>query len=383
MSVLGPRPAGGALTFDRRTLLRTVSLAAAGIGAGTVLTGCGDDPAPSTGSGGNAIPEMKLKVGSADPPPPGQRSRMMEWWEAEVTRKTGGKITFQNFWAGALVAQGELLEALQNKVVDLGPYSASWATGKLPLWNFELAVPFRPNEPRLYNKVMHKLIDQVPAFTEEYARNGVRILNLTPMEEGYDLHTRAPVSTLADLRGKKIAAPGIWMPKFVSDAGGTAVTMPAPERYQGMQSGVIDGHILSLQWSSDFKLTEVAKYWLEVGLGNTAPGGIAVSEKLWSTLSPEVQKIFSDTAVEAEEHLFTLFQQDAATYRANAEKAGVKFSAMSEAEKTKWAQVMQDYPAMWAKEQESKGQPGWEVIETYVKLCADEGWNWVRKWGVR
>lgn len=366
--------------INRRVLLKSASLAVGAFGLGSTLSACGgDEPAGDSASGD--FPKLKVRVGSADPPPPGQRSRMMEWWEQQITKKTNGAVTFQNYWAGSIAGSGELLEAIQNNVVDAAAYSASWAEGKLPLWNFELAVPFRPNEPRLYNKIMHKLVDTVPAFTEEYAKYGVRILNLTPMEEGYDVHSKERIATFDDFRGKKIAAPGTWMPKFVSAAGGTPVTMPAPDRYQGLQSGVIDGHILSLQWSSDFKLTEVAKYWLEVGIGNTSPGGIAVSETFWKTLSPELQKIFSETAVEAETYLFDLFDQDGKKYREAAQQAGVSFLKMSDADKASWANAMDDYPSVWAKQVTAQGKPGWEVIDAFNQLCSDEGWTWVRKWG--
>ena len=65
------------------------------------------------------------------------------------------------------------------------------------------------------------------------------------------------------------------------------------------------------------------------------------------------------------------------------EQAGVTFCTISEADKAKWAQMIPDLPAEWAQEMEAQGLPGWEIVDTYIKLTKEAGHQWPREWGRR
>ena len=61
-----------------------------------------------------SIKPVKLKVSSAFPPPgPALVSEILLAWEKEVTKRTNGAITFQNFWGGALGVPAEHVVLIQ------------------------------------------------------------------------------------------------------------------------------------------------------------------------------------------------------------------------------------------------------------------------------
>jgi hypothetical protein len=61
-------------------------------------------------------------------------------------------------------------------------------------------------------------------------------------------------------------------------------------------------------------------------------------------------------------------------------KHGVKFSELSDADKRKWAKAMYYIPGEWAKQMESKGLPGWKMVETYCQCMKDKGHEFPEDW---
>jgi hypothetical protein len=62
---------------------------------------------------------------------------------------------------------------------------------------------------------------------------------------------------------------------------------------------------------------------------------------------------------------------------------GVKFSALPEVERAKWASLIEDIPAEWAEEVGKMGLPGWEIVKRFQEVTAEKGYKWPRKWGVK
>ena len=50
---------------------------------------------------------------------------------------------------------------------------------------------------------------------------------------------------------------------------------------------------------------------------------------------------------------------------------GVTISYMSEEERAKWASMVPDTPARWAKDMEELGLPGWAITERFFELCEE------------
>lgn len=69
-----------------------------------------------------------------------------------------------------------------------------------------------------------------------------------------------PVRSPADLAGKNIRVPSRNSGLVVEAWGGTPVSMPAPEIYNAMQTGVIDGAFIDATTLNTFRLSEVTNY---------------------------------------------------------------------------------------------------------------------------
>src|SRR4030042_3439830 len=67
-----------------------------------------------------AVKPTKLKGAGVFPPPEvSMMSEIMKTWQDEVTKRTKGAITFENFWGGALGAPAEHIDLLKKGTVQI------------------------------------------------------------------------------------------------------------------------------------------------------------------------------------------------------------------------------------------------------------------------
>ena len=105
----------------------------------------------------------------------------------------------------------------------------------------------------------------------------VKLFGLTAWP-GAEVQTKSKkVMTLADMKGLKLRAQGKWQAATVSAFGATPVNVPVDEVYQALDRGVIDGTWSSLVLTGQFRVDEIAHYFLEAPLNGG--GGMLIMKK--------------------------------------------------------------------------------------------------------
>lgn len=105
------------------------------------------------------------------------------------------------------------------------------------------------------------LLTNLDSLSSEYRR--VALLGLWSNAPNLLLMAEKPVRSLDDLEGLKIRVPSRNAGLVVEAWGGTPVSMPAPDIYSAMQTGVIDGAMIDATTLRTFKLAEVTNYVVE------------------------------------------------------------------------------------------------------------------------
>lgn len=103
-----------------------------------------------------------------------------------------------------------------------------------------------------------KVLANLDSINKEYRR--VVLLGLWSNAPNMLLMANKPIRSLSDLKGLKIRTPSRNAGKVLEAWGATPVSMPAPEIYNAMQTGVIDGAFIDGTALQTFKLAEVTKY---------------------------------------------------------------------------------------------------------------------------
>ena len=200
----------------------------------------------------------------------------------------------------------------------------------------------------------------------------------------YHLFTKAPISTYADLNGKKISAPGA-VGAWLRGSGAVAVDGSLTSYYTDIQTGVSEGTISISTGILPNKIYEVAPYVTTVDIGALYNGGMAMNKDSFNKMPPEVQKIIKDVGLEYSKTLgATLMQRYEAalksiqTQGAN-QSVPVKVAPMAPGEREKWASTMPNIASDWVKANAARG-PAAQIVKTYMEELRKRGAKPLRDW---
>ncbi len=101
-------------------------------------------------------------------------------------------------------------------------------------------------------------------------------------------YCRDEISSLADLKGKKVRVQGVSQSDLVKALGASSVTIPFGEVVPALEKGVVDCGITGTLPGYQAKWPEVVKTIVDVSLGYTA-GFVAVNLNSWNKLSKPTQ----------------------------------------------------------------------------------------------
>lgn len=325
---------------------------------------------------------VTLRFTSPLPPPPYSAAVIAEWWGSEVEKRTNGRVKFEFFHGGTLSKPREELEAVQVGLADAGFVTYPYYPTKLGLGQFTYAVPFGPSEAVMVYESVSEMFDTIPALKALVEQHNQKIIFHRVIGD-YNMVSKSPLGTLADLKGKKLASIGAYHPKILAAAGAVPVAMPVAERYQSMQTGVVEGSVLPFDLQVNIRLHEVAKYAIRLGLGAAFSTSVTINRDVWNKLPADIQEIILQAGDDAGRKLAT--DTDALTQKAvdDMQAAGLTFIDFPAAEKAKWAEMLPDYPAEWAREENGKGQPGTRVMQAYLDITTKAGFQHARSWGTK
>lgn len=350
----------------------------------TLVAGCGGGDKKDAAAGPKTI---ELKIGGGHPANGMIYTQAaVDFFEPEVAKRVAEKTNYRIKWieayGGTVAKLAEVLGATQSGLLDISVTSFAFEPAKLFLMNMNYYVPFESADPVIVTKATRKVIDENQAvFDNLWKRYNQKFLALGPTG-GYELITTFPVKSLADLKGRKIAAAG---PNLLQLQGTGAIPVQSNlnEAYTALQTGVYEGWVMWPDASYRFKLHEVAKYYTYVGFGACAIQGIAINLDTWNKLPKEVQDIIVQVAKEYEIKSAEMAKKADKDADAKMKAAGVTITTLPDAEKAKWAAGLPNIPLAKAEEAEKLGFPGKKIFSSYIKYNEELGHKFPRTWEIK
>ena len=121
---------------------------------------------------------------------------------------SGHSIAFDGQYGGSIAKVGDELETVEAGLAEIGICQSLFDPAKLAVQNVTYYTPFVSDDPRSVTMLMDQLHRDDPRMSAAYGENGVVYLGAPVGIDDYLLMTKFPIESLADLEGKKIAAPG-------------------------------------------------------------------------------------------------------------------------------------------------------------------------------
>ena len=201
-------------------------------------------------------------------PPTHVLSETQRDWCAQLEQKTAGKAKC-NILPRAVAAPPGTFDAVRNGLADLSYTVQGYTPGRFVTTQMA-EVAFLGNSSESVSAAFQRAYDKYPAIAAEH--QGVKVIAVFTHGPGLVFNTKRPIVKADDLAGLKFRVGG-GMVNEISKALGMNVTLkPAPESYELLSTGVMDGTLFPAESVESFKIDKVIKHATSFpgGLYNTA-----------------------------------------------------------------------------------------------------------------
>lgn len=218
---------------------------------------------------------------------------------------SGGKLTFEIFYAGALVPATEQGSAISNGITDMGTFFPAYTASDYPVDSWASPLAFTPDDSPVVGSLqaIGTTLDwayQTPEYLDEITSKGITpLLPRIQTSHAYNLLCKEPVSTLADISGKRIRIGGPAHTAEVEALGAVPVSLPNTEVYEGLQRGVVDCTVATLTDIVNIGLIEVAQHFTFVPFSGWSSNVFGVNTQVWEGLPTLVREAFIDDGIAA------------------------------------------------------------------------------------
>ncbi|MBZ4645297.1 MAG: hypothetical protein PWR27_197 [Petroclostridium sp.] len=223
-----------------------------------------------------------------------------EKFKEVLEKKSNGQFEVQLFSDGKLGHDRDLVEGMKLGTIQMGMIGVEPLTNVAPkLKATNLPYIFKDRETAykvLDGEIGQEMVADLPQ------KQGIRVLGY--FENGFRnvTNSKREILTPKDLNGLKIRTPQSPVSLAIFKAlGANPTPMSFGELYTALEQGTVDGQENPLALIVSAKLYEVQKYVSLTG-HIYSPMVLVISEKTWSKLSPEQQKVIQEAADEAKKY---------------------------------------------------------------------------------
>jgi TRAP-type C4-dicarboxylate transport system substrate-binding protein len=242
------------------------------------------------------IPEMKLKFATFIAPA-GTQAETIKWMLQEITRRTGGKVKFDEYWQEALLKDADLTAGCGAGTADFVAVRSTATVDKNPCWT-TLDLPGQPQNLWAAIWAVYDMTHNDPDIQAEFAKMNV-VPTYAHNSNHQFLETKKPVRTLKDSKGMRVRTYGGAQGTVLKHVGIVPVFVSLAEIYEGLSKGVIDGATSVYQFTWSFKYYEVAPYITRIKrLGGSLAATTFINRDRWNKFPPSLQKIINDVSGE-------------------------------------------------------------------------------------
>ncbi|WP_319825971.1 TRAP transporter substrate-binding protein DctP [Thalassovita sp.] len=218
-------------------------------------------------------------------------------FSAKVEELSGGDLKIQTFYAGGLGFEvKDLLRHMKKNTVDIGMVLGAYYPRDAEALSLMLVDGALTTADNLeaYRNVFSE------GFDESLDRWGVvNVGFMQPLILDHAIYCKEPVTTLEQLRTKKLRTWTKHQLETFKAMGVSAQMLPKEDLYVALQTGVVDCAIYLGEVATLLGLHEVAPYETYMLPFISAPAGIGISQISWDKLSDEQRAIISEAGAYA------------------------------------------------------------------------------------
>jgi TRAP-type C4-dicarboxylate transport system substrate-binding protein len=288
-----------------------------------------------------------------------------------VTKATNGQVTFQLFPAEQLGKAKDMAQLTAMGVADLSYIVPSYSSEKFPL-SAVGELPGIFDDECVGSIAFYKLSHNGGVLeTKEFAPNQLHPL-VTVALPAYQMQlgTSRAINSAKDLEGLKIRTTGGAMDLIMRSIKGIPVRMAAPEMYESLSRGTLDGLIFSYQSSVSYDFGKLLKSGT-VGLNfGTAIMTYSMGDGKWKSLPENVRKALTEAGEQTTREACKRFEEGEKAAAEKIASQGMKVIDFGADDKKVLADAFKTVAADWVKDLDGRGKPGSEVYKSFTDAIA-------------
>jgi TRAP-type C4-dicarboxylate transport system substrate-binding protein len=325
-------------------------------------------------SGGTASAQQKITLRLADSLPHGHviHELVGKPFMELVTKATNGQVTFQHFPSEQLGKAKDMAQLTTAGVADIAYVVPSYSSDKYPLTAVSELHGVYETECQgslAFYKLSHNggILE-----TKEFKPNGLHPL-VTIALPAYQilLSNSRHVAKASDLEGLKIRTAGGAMDLMMRAIKGVPVRMAAPEIYESMTRGTLDGVVLSYQSAASYDIGKLLKSGTSGMNFGTAMITYSIGETKWKSLPENVRKVLTQVGEQTTREGCKRFEDGEKLAAKKVQGQGMSVINFSDADKKEFANAFANVADTWAKDTDKRGKPGSEVLKAFTAAVAE------------
>jgi TRAP-type C4-dicarboxylate transport system substrate-binding protein len=234
-------------------------------------------------------------------PPSHTLSQSQAKWCEEVAAATSKRVRC-NILPKAVVAPPGTFDAVRDGVADLSYSVHGYTPGRYVLTQMA-ELPFLGDSAEANSIAYQRIFERHLAKAGEH--KGMKVIAVFTHGPGIIFNTKRPVASLDDMQGLKFRVGGGMVNEIGKALGANVTLKPAPESYELLTSGVMDGVFFPAESIEAFKIDKVIKH------KTTFPGGLyntsfafVMNEGTWNRIAKADQEAISKLSGEHAARLF-------------------------------------------------------------------------------
>ncbi|MEM9205405.1 MAG: C4-dicarboxylate TRAP transporter substrate-binding protein [Pseudomonadota bacterium] len=298
----------------------------------------------------------------------------------ELAKSGNYEIKWQEAYGGSIVKPRGVLEGIKLGLGDIGIVTTIFHNSKLPSQGISAVTPFISPDARVVAKAVDEIAREFPQMNAEFERENQVYLATGVVLDTYQMFSKSPINSIADLEGLKVAGAGYNLRYLEGIPGAAGVRGGLPNFYNMLQTGVVDAAMLWPESAKTFKIAEVAPYMLKADLGAVNSKTVTVNKDVWDKLPEELKDVLQKVAIEYRDHVAGVAMDRAeASLKAFVDGGGTVVE-MSQEERVAWANAMPNIALDWAENLDKSGAPGSAMLTAYMGKLKAAGKTPIRDW---
>ncbi|WP_286237859.1 TRAP transporter substrate-binding protein [Neptuniibacter halophilus] len=312
--------------------------------------------------------EYTLRLAHFFPPVAGQHKVIAEGWAEKIEKDSNGRIEVEVYPSSTLAKPPAQYDAVKNRIADVTLTVQGYTANRFPLTQV-VELPGIVKTAAQGSCVLQSLYDE-GLISDEYKET--KPLFMFTHGQGHIHTTEKQITVPEDFEGLRIRRPTAVVAKLLEGLGAQPVGMPAPQAYQSVQRGVIDG--VSLPWEGQlvFRINDLTSHHTEVGGLYALSFVVTMNKDVYNSMPADLQKVIDDNSgSEWSQISAKVFDDQDVKGRAQAVEAGHEiYTVEGGGENPAWKPVLEKATEEYLTELEGKGLPARKVYARAQELAA-------------